>query len=70
VDHARGHARARRAVRVAARRPDCAVLRRGSIPLVVLPVKPFFREHGGSAGKCNPESVRGYFFTNNASEAV
>ena len=30
----------------------------------------FFREHGAPMTKSNPEIVRGYFFTNNASEAV
>jgi len=68
--HARGRARARHDVRVAVRHPDFAVVRRDSIPLFVLPVKPFSGEHGGSAGKYNPENVRDYFFTNNASEAV
>lgn len=70
MGHARGRARVRRVGRVAARHPDFAMGPRDSIPLIVLPVKPFSREHGGSAGKCNPESVRGYFFTNNPSEAV
>lgn len=70
ASHARGRARGRRVGRVAARHPDCALGPWDSIPLVVLPVKPLFREHGGLAGKCNPESVRGYFFTNNPSEAV
>ncbi|MGH7992510.1 MAG: hypothetical protein ACREDQ_03265 [Limisphaerales bacterium] len=67
---ARGCVRARRVGLAAVRPPAFAAVRRDAIPRVVLPVKPFSREHGVSAGKCNPESVRGYFFTNNASEAV
>ena len=70
MGRARGRARGRRVGRVAARPPDFALAPRDSFPLIALPVKPFSREHGGSAGKCNPESVRGYFFTNSASEAV
>jgi hypothetical protein len=55
VGHAHGRARVRRVGRVADRHPDFVPGPRDSIPLIALPVKPFSREHGGSAGKCNGE---------------
>jgi hypothetical protein len=61
--------RARRGGPAAVRPLDFVAGWQDSIQPVVLPVKPFSREHGVSAGR-KAIANYDYFFTNRASEAV